>query len=777
MSVWLKVFFSMFKKEGRPTTVIQAVDGLPRQQDWQTQSTRHKQRGDGFLAQGKLDEAAACYRQAIAENLQEAHAHLNLGFVLGEQKRYKEAEAALMLALEIDPTLVDAFYILGVLDKAQANTAGAIANFSKVIALKPDFKSVYGELSQLLFDSGQAENAREVIRKAIVLYPDAADFHEHMGNLYAAENATDQAINCFKVALSIQPDFARLHNSLGAALVKLSMHEDALNSFDRAIQFRPDYLEAINNRGIALGDLGRTEESLACYRKALQFQPDSLAVLSNYSNLLLKLKCYRDALAGYDRLLQLLPLSAEMLSNRGIALEGLGRHGDALDCYEQALQLKPDSADTFFNRGNALLSLGRAEEALASYDRSLQLRRDDPHVLCNRGNALRRLRRVEEALDCYELILQMTPDSADAFSNRGAALADLHRYEEALASYSQALLLNPEHVDAHFNECACRLLCADFELGWQKYEWRWRVSGQAMDERCFTQPLWLGSESLSGKVILLRAEQGFGDTIQFCRYAKLVAAIGARVLLEVQPGLDVLMSNLEGVDQVIVKGEPLPTFDYHCPLASLPLAFSTRLETIPAEPSYLGCNPVRAKAWQEKLGEKTRPRVGLVWSGNAAQANDHNRSIPLSRLLNLLSDKVQYVSLQKEVRSDDVRVLAECNQIAFLGNELADFSETAALIANMDLVISVCTSVAHLAGAMGKPVWLLLSFNADWRWLLGRDDSPWYPSARLFRQEIYGDWEGVVSMVAKEVDVWSGNFYSGANVLLDDEQKTQSGNA
>ncbi|MBK8399888.1 MAG: tetratricopeptide repeat protein [Propionivibrio sp.] len=726
-------------------------------------SSSHKRSGDAFLGEGKLDEAAGSYRLAIAANRDDAEAHLNLGFVLSEQQRYEEAERSLKQALAINPAMADALYILGVISKAQGNAEDAINSFTQAIEYKPDFEIVPGDLCELLFQSGQPERGKEVILKGLALYPQNADFHAFLGNLCAAENDTDQAIKCFQSALLIRPDQAPVHNSFGVLLAGLNRHDEALGCYDLAIQYKPNYLEAYNNRGVCLAELEQAEAALASYGDALRLQPDNLDVLSNRAILLLKNKRYAGALVSYDKLLQLQPCCSEWLCNRGRALGGLGRHEEELTSYDQALEFGPDSADVHFNRGNALASMNRTEEALASYDRALVLKPNDVDALCNRGNVLRRLKRIEEALACYDQLLQTNPNSADGISNRGAALSDLHRYDEALECFARAQQIQPDHVDAHFHECSCRLLLGEYEMGWPLYEWRWRVSGQEKNVRHFKQPLWLGKEPLHDKTILLHAEQGFGDTIQFCRYAKIVAATGAKVLLEVQAPLKPLLTGLEGVSQIVIKGQSLPAFDYQCPLLSLPLALDTRLNTIPADTPYISSDLVRVNVWRTKLGKNARPRIGLAWSGNPAQMSDYNRSIPLDTLSRLISEQAQFVCLQKEFRRNDLQILEHRKDIAFFGDDLVDFAETAALISNLDLVISVCTSIAHLAGAMGKPVWLLLSYNADWRWLLDRSDSPWYPSARLFRQSENGDWEGVISTVATELEIWRRRLDSGSN--------------
>ncbi|HTP94170.1 MAG TPA: tetratricopeptide repeat-containing glycosyltransferase family protein, partial [Xanthobacteraceae bacterium] len=382
-----------------------------------------------------------------------------------------------------------------------------------------------------------------------------------------------------------------------------------------------------------------------------------------------------------------------------------------------------------------------------SFDRAVALRPGYAEALSNRGLTLHALDRFEEALASFDRALTLRPDYAQAFFNRGATLQELKRFEEALASYDRALMLQPDYAEAHWNEALLRLLTGDFARGWRQYEWRWKNQSLALPQRNVPQPLWLGTESAIDKTILLHSEQGFGDTIQFCRYVPLVAARGARVILEVETPLLELMTSLAGATQVLAKGDPLPAFDVHCPLLSLPLAFATRHGTIPSLTPYLSAPAQAVQDWRARLGPKTRLRIGLAWSGRPTHKNDQNRSIALRALMPLLDLDATFVSLQKDVRADDATMLQERGDLFHFGDALRNFADTAALISNLDLVISVDTSVAHLAGALAKPVWVLLPFVPDWRWLLDRDDSPWYPTARLFRQDDARTWDTVVPRV------------------------------
>ena len=326
-------------------------------------------------------------------------------------------------------------------------------------------------------------------------------------------------------------------------------------------------------------------------------------------------------------------------------------------------------------------------------------------------------------------------------------LHEMKQFDEALVSYDRALAVRPDHADAHYNEAFCRLLIGDFDRGWKQHEWRWETEQRRSQKRNFAQPLWLGSNEVAGKTILLHAEQGFGDTIQFCRYVPLVAERASRVILEAPGTLRGLMSTLPGATKIVSRGEPLPEFDLHCPLLSLPLAFGTRLETIPSVTPYLRTPLQDSKNWQARLGPKTRPRIGLVWSGRRTHRNDQNRSISLRSLIPLLEINATFVSLQKDVHPDDVALLRARSDLLHFGEELKTFSDTAALLSNLDLIVAVDTGVAHLAGALAKPLWLLLPFIPDWRWLLDRDDSPWYPTARLFRQDDSRNWDNVVERI------------------------------
>ena len=508
--------------------------------------------------------------------------------------------------------------------------------------------------------------------------------------------------------------------------------------------------EAIK-RAAAAYERGQLGEAERLARAILDVRADYFDALHLIAVVEAGQRRHAEALASFDRALAARPDYAEALYNRGVTLQELKRFAEALASYDRALAARPDYAEALYNRGNALQELQRFDEALASYDRALAARPDYAEALYNRGNALQELKRFDEALASFDRALAVRPDYAEALYNRGVTLQELKRFAQALASYDRALAARPDYAEAHWNESLVRLLTGDFVRGWKKFEWRWKNESLNLSPRNFAQPLWLGENGIEGKTILLHSEQGLGDTIQFCRYVPLVAVRGARVLLQVPELLQDLMASLAGVAQVIGPTSKLPDFDLHCPLLSLPLAFETRLDTIPSATPYLSASSESVRSWNISLGLKYRPRIGLVWSGNPAHKNDHNRSIKLRTLIQLLDIDATFVSLQKDIGADDATVLKDQSDLLHFGDKLKDFSDTAALISNLDLVISVDTSVAHLAGALAKPVWVLLPFLSDWRWLLDRDDSPWYPTARLYRQYAAGDWSGVVGHVGVEL--------------------------
>ena len=446
-----------------------------------------------------------------------------------------------------------------------------------------------------------------------------------------------------------------------------------------------------------------------------------------------------------------LPQADEVaLFQKALALHQQGELTQANAIYEQVLAANPRHFDALHLSGVVAHQTGNHTRAVELMERSININPHNAVAHNNLGNALHQINRSEDALASYDRAIGIKADHAEAYNNRGLVLQELKRLDEALTCYDKAIAINPSYVDAHWNKSLGLLLWGKFSEGWSTYEWRWHRENFTSPRRNFVPPLWLGVEDLAGKTILLHAEQGFGDTIQFCRYARMVKNKGARVVLEVPDNLMGLLSGLEGVDELVQAGQPLPAFDYHCPLMSLPLAFKTDLTSIPFPQPYLAADSDRRDAWAQKLGPQTKPRIGLAWSGRSTNTNDHNRSLALKDILAYLPQGFDYVSLQKEVRETDKTALASSG-IQHFGEDLKDFTDTAALCDLMDLVISVDTSVVHLAAAMGKPTWVMLPYISDWRWLLDRTDSPWYESVKLYRQDERHAWLPVLARVAQDL--------------------------
>jgi tetratricopeptide (TPR) repeat protein len=540
----------------------------------------------------------------------------------------------------------------------------------------------------------------------------------------------------------------------GFALHQEEKIAQAQELYQQVLVLQPRNFDAQHLLGVIAHQTGNPSRAAELIGKAIEINPRDAVAHNNHAAALENLKQYEAAVKSYDQAIALKADYAEAYTNRGNALRALKRYELAIESHDSAIRYRPDFAGAYYNRGIVLGDLGRLEAAIESYDKAIALKADYAEAYNNRGTALRNLAQPHAALDSYDKAIAFRANYAEAYSNRGNALKDLNRHRAALESYEKAIALKPNDAGAHLSHSLCLLLTGDFQSGWRKYEWRWGEKDLKETRRSFAQPLWLGKEPLKGKTILLHSEQGLGDTIQFCRYAKLVNDLGARVVLEVQPPLVSLLTSLEGVAELVARGSALPAFDYHCPLLSLPLAFRTNLDNIPATSSYLDASPTKVTQWTTRLGEKTKPRVGLVWSGSTGHKNDRNRSIPLGELLNHLPNDFQYISIQKELRDADKGTLEKRPDVLHFGEELKDFTDTAALCGLVDVVLSVDTSVAHLAGALGKSVWILLPFNPDWRWLLDRNDSPWYPSVRLFRQSQYDDWGSVISTIGETLNVF-----------------------
>ncbi|MEW6342585.1 MAG: tetratricopeptide repeat protein [Pseudomonadota bacterium] len=709
------------------------------------------QKGRALLERGQPGEAQQLYRGVLAIDPDNAEALLLLGSACDQCGDALQAEKLFAQALRNERRYAWAFANHGLVLVKLGRYEAALVPLQEALRLDPRYAPAHVGHGNALLGLERHAEAQAAYERALVIAPVLAEAWSNRGNALRALGRPADALISFDRALALARHDYAVHTNRAHALRDLGRHEEALHSYRLALVIRPRVPELLSQCGLMLLALGRDAEALLSFEQALEVRPDDVDVLYQSCVALDLLHNYDELLVRSDQILSRAPDHAAAWLGRANALQGLRRHAEAAGAYAEALSRAPDLHVALSNQGIALRMLERYAEALESYDDALHRSGANAHLLISRGHALQQLGRYDDALASYEAAVAVEPVDTDGWALRGGALQQLLRFDEALDCYQQMRTMAPGKGEAHHEEAYCRLLTGDFAEGWKKYEYRWMDVDAARSRRHTDRPLWSGREPIAGKVILLHSEQGYGDTLQFCRYASLVEARGATVVLEVPRALKDLLSSLRGVHHLVAVGEPLPAFDLQCPLLSLPLAFDTDLENIPAEVPYLRADLTRVRAWEQRLAERVRPdrlKVGLAWSGNPTHNNDLNRSIALSVLAPLYSQGVSFVSLHQQVRERDAVALGQSG-ITHFGADLQDFADTAALIKNLDLVISVDTSVVHLAGALGKPVWVLLPRVPDWRWLLKREDSPWYPGVRIFRQDKPGDWPAVIESVTQ----------------------------
>ncbi len=597
--------------------------------------------------------------------------------------------------------------------------------------------------------AGKLADAEAGYRSILAREPRHADALYLLGALQQQRGNRTDAETLYRQALNSRED-ARFLFALAGLLHELRRHPEAESAYRRTLDLDPGLADAHNNYGNLLGEIGRTDDAESAYRRAIATRPDFAFAHNNLANLLKGMRRLGEAETAYRRTLELDPSHLPARLNLAAILAETGRMDQAEQAYRQAIALHPQSPDAHNNLGTLLYRIDRSDEAEQAFRQALALRPEFPQALNNIGNLLRKTERMHDAIAAYRKAIVLAPHYAEAHNNLGTALKEDGQADAALASYRQAMALAPGNPDTRLN-LACLLLAdGDFANGWREYEYRWHSAGRA-GAPAFDAPLWDGKADLRGKTIFLHAEQGFGDTLQFLRYATLVSARGATVLLGVPPELKTLAASCPGVTTILTTGDATPVFDFHCPLMSLPLAFGTEVATIPATVPYIDADAQAVAAWRARLGPKSTPRIGLVWAGKPRKDNpesyavDRQRSMALAQLSPLLDmPGVAFYSLQLGEAALQAQSHAK---LIDLTADLHDFHDTASLIANLDLVVSVDTSSAHLAGALGKPVWLLDRHRPCWRWLRARSDSPWYPSMRIFRQPHPGAWDEVVQAV------------------------------
>jgi len=566
--------------------------------------------------------------------------------------------------------------------------------------------------------------------------------HHQSGRLAEAEAL-------YRQILATQPDYSPALHYLGVIAFQSARHDFAVELISRALVLDPNNHAARFNLAEIYRTTGRLDEAVGAYRRAMRLKPDDPLAHFGLGNVLRKQGRLDEAVLAYRRALQLNPQHLEARLNLGNALKAQGRWDDAVEAYRSVLELKPDCAEACNNLGVARAGQGRLQDAVAAYRRALELKPDDADAHNNLGAALKEKGEFEDAIAALRRAVELKPGHVEAHSNLGAALIERGQFAEAMAACRQALELNPEHSDVKFNYSTLLLLRGDFEQGWPFHESRWNA---LHPPRNFSQPRWDGG-SVDGKRVLVHAEQGLGDSIHFIRYAKLIAERGGKVVVECPRSLVDLFRSAQGVSEVVATGDPLPPFDLHVPMLSQAFVFKTTSQTIPGEVPYLFAEPARREAWRQRLGADKSPlRVGLAWVGNPLSLALRKRHLAFEMLLPLLKlHGVEFFSLQIGPGAEQLQRCSAAPAIVDHTAHIHNFADTAAFMAELDLIISVDTAVAHLAGALARPVWTLLPFSPDWRWGLEREDTPWYPTMRLFRQPALGDWAAVIQRVAEEL--------------------------
>lgn len=602
----------------------------------------------------------------------------------------------------------------------------------------------------LLQESRLAE-AEAALRKALELAPDSAAVRNDLAVLLSRDGRVDQAVVLLELALRDNPGNADVQGNLGLLYLQSGQPDKALRCLRRCVELRPEAVEGYLNLSTLFQSVGQLPETLRCLQQALRHGPGSAEIWHRLGLTFTRMKQPQDAIASYREALRLRPTYPEALNNLGALLREQGQLEEAVQCLRESLRIRPGAAKTLLNLGVALAAQRSTVEAEACYREVLRLQPQSHEALNNLGNLLQSQGRLEEALAVLDEALRKKPDYVEGHNNRGIALLKTGDIPAALGAFDQALVLKPELADTHLNRALAWLATGKYEQGWTEYEWRWRTA--QLKPRALSQPAWDGSP-LAGRTILVHAEQGIGDLFQFVRYARLVKERGGRVLLECPRPLMPILSRCPGIDQLLGLGEPLPAFDVHTPLLSLPRLLGTTLASIPAAVPYLFADPTLGAAWRAELARQGGFKVGIAWQGSPTYVDDVLRSIPLKQFAPLAAiPGVTLIALQKGPGEEQL-ASAGFPVVSFgkrLDSTSGAFMDSAALLKELDLVVVSDSAIAHLAGGLGVPVWLAVPFSADWRWLRQREDSPWYPTMRLFRQQKLGDWDEVFQRIAGQL--------------------------
>ena len=613
------------------------------------------------------------------------------------------------------------------------------------------------------FQAGNLLKAEQLLKNYLLHKPKEFDAIHLLAIVYASQGIHMHAIKSYKKALKISPNNVSALSNLGSSLSAIGHGHEALIVLQMALDINPVDPDLWYNFANTLCDLGEHEKALGHYEHAVKLNPMHYQAFNNFGKALFDLKRYSESLIYFDKALEINRDFFECLINKGEALKNLKHHIEAFDCQKKIIEIYPAYHQVWSNLGVILNELKRYDEAIAHYDKALNLKSDCAQYWYNKGNTLNELKRYDEAIAHYDKALNLKSDFAICWYNKGNTLNELKRYDEAIAHYDRAIGLEPDNAEALYNRAIVSLTVGKFKEGWEDYEYRDRLKKPTICRKILFSQAPINLASLKNKRVLILPEQGLGDTIQFCRYLTLLKYLGAEVsFVSPKPLVNLLRSSLDGV-HILEDENNYGEYDHQEFLLSLPKLFRTDINSIPVKNFYLRADAQKSQTWKNKLANITSPRIGLVWNGGFREGHadsweyNERRNIPLKQIASLRTLRnLNFFSLQKgnpaelEIATKKSDMWPDINFYNY-ASELNDFSDTAALIDNLDLVISVDTSTAHLAAALGKPVWLLNRYNSCWRWLNGRTDSPWYPSLKLYNQECFGDWNSVLDKVKSDL--------------------------
>lgn len=691
------------------------------------------------------------------------------------------------------PQMFDAFLNLGNALMQSNRSQDALQAFESALTLNPNSDLVHANRAEACRQLGYHSQALDSLGRAVQIAPQKHGYLVKLGNLFRELGRHEEAVVCYEQAIQIEPDQAEAYAHMAISMEELGHHDAAQGCCKIALEIDPSQSLALYHR--ALLEMNRNDQTaaLASLNAALELQPQSTSAWLNKSMVLIKQKNYSSALSALNRVIELGVTTADVFQYRatcheqldqidpaindlekalsidpkhaaslmtlGVISQKMGRLDSAIHFYTQALEQDPGRVEAYSNLGAVLFETKRFENALITLEAAIEIDPTLVNAWNNLGATLMELYRFEESIAAFDQVLRLEPNHVDAYCHKGLVLHNLYRIDEALICYDRALSLDPNSTLAHWNKAIALLLKGDLKRGWSEYEVRWAHKNTKLQLRDYQQPRLTAGTSVKDKHVFVYQEQGMGDTLMFARFIPTLIEQGAQVSFEVQPGLVQLMARCLPQARIISMGQPAPAFDLHTPLLSLPGIWGIEESTLTNTRPYLSASPAKVTHWNQRLGVKKRPRIGLVWSGNPDHQNDRNRSMSLHMLLQAMPKGFDYISLQNLVRAEDLSLLNESSHIiTSYADELKDFEDTAAICQCLDLVISVDTSVAHLSAALGQKTWVLIPHSPDWRWMQRRADTPWYPSLQLYRQQVPGSWHEPLRKISTDLaSMFDGN--------------------